>query len=194
MPELAVLPGDVTRGRRKPLHETLPERLKRAREGAGLESRPLSLQAGLADSTVWTIETEGRIPRIDTAERIARALGVSPCYLAYGVEGAALAPDDELRSAGCGERLRQLRERCGLSLRALAGAAKTSDTTVRLTETGETIPSVATAEALAVALGCSPCWLAYAEGPSPLDDPDGAAAELQAVKYRPPRSPRKAGD
>lgn len=58
-------------------------------------------------------------------------------------------------------------------------------------EARKVLPSVATAEALAVALGCSPCWLAYAEGPDPITDQEGAAAELQAVKFRPPRSPRK---
>lgn len=200
MLELAVIPGSVTRGRRKLLHETLPERLKRARAGAGSASKPLSMKAlsisaGLADRTVWTIETEGRIPGIDTAERIARALGVSPCHLAYGVEGAALAPLAEgevLRSQSCGARLRALREHAGLTRLALGTASSTSDTTVRNAEEGPGFPSVATAEALAVALGCSPCWLAYAEGPSPIDDPAGAAVELQAVRFRPPRSPRKA--
>ncbi len=184
----------VTRGRRKPLHQTLQERLKRAREGARLESKPLSLRAGLADTTVWAIETEGRIPGIDTAERIARALQVSPCFLAYGVDGAPLPPladGEALRSEGCGARLRTLREEQGITRLALGTASKTSDTTVRNTEEGRGFPSVATAEALAVALGCSPCWLAYGEGADPLADPDGAAAELHAVRFRPPRSPRK---
>lgn len=192
-----MIPGSVTRGRRKPLHETLPERLKHLRGELQIAREPLSLRAGLATTTVRAIEADGRIPGIDTAERIARALGVSPCYLAYGVEGAALAPlaeGEALRSQGCGARLRALREHAGLTRLTLGSASSTSDTTVRNAEEGPGFPSVATAEALAVALGCSPCWLAYAEGPSPLDDPDGAAAELQAVKFRPPRSPRKAGD
>ena len=192
----AMLPGSVPSGRRRPLHATLAVRLKRTREGAGVESKPLSLKAGLADRTVWAIEAEGRIPGIDTAERIARALGVSPCYLAYGVEGAALAPvaeEEALRSQGCGERLQRLRDARGLTRTDLGRAAGVSATAILNLEAGRNLPSVATAEALGAALGCSPCWLAYAEGPSPLDDPAGAAAELQAVRFRPPRSPRKAG-
>lgn len=196
MLELAVIPGSVTRGRRKPLHETLPERLKRLRSEQQIAREPLSLRAGLSGTTVRAIEADGRTPGIDTAERIARALGVSPCYFAYGVEGAALPPREEegaLRSMSCGERLAQLREACGMSARALGTAAGIAGPTVSAIEHGENLPSVATAEVLAAALGCSPCWLAYAEGPSPLDDPAGAAVEFEAVKFRPPRSPRKAG-
>ncbi len=175
------------------MHATLAVRLKRTREGAGVESKPLSLKAGLADRTVWAIEAEGRIPGIDTAERIARALGVSPCYLAYGVEGAALAPAEEaLRSQGCGGRIQRLRDARNLTRTDLGRAAGVSATAILNLEAGRNLPSVATAEALGAALGCSPCWLAYAEGPSPLDDPAGAAVELEAVRFRPPRSPRKA--
>lgn len=191
---LAVLPEGVVSGRRKPLHATLADRLKAARLAVGLERAALALAAGLADSTVWTLEVEGRVPGIDTVERLARVLNLSPCYLSYGVEGAALsplAPDEALRAAGAGGRLQQLRKHQALSLRGLAQAAQLSATAVMNIEARKVLPSVATAEALAVALGCSPCWLAYAEGPDPLTDPEGAAAELLAVKFRPPRSPRK---
>ena len=194
MLELAVLPGSVTRGRRKPLHETLPERLKHLRSELQIARVPLSLRAGLATTTVRAIEADGRMPGIDTAERIARALGVSPCYLAYGVDGAALAPlaeGAELRSQGCGARLRALREHRGLSKLALGRAADIAGSSIFPIEDGQGFPNVATAEALAAALGCSPCWLAFGEGPSPIDEPDSAAAELQAVRFRPPRSPRK---
>lgn len=191
---LAVLPEGVVSGRRKPLHATLADRLKAARLAVGMERAALSLAAGLADSTVWTLEVEGRVPGIDTAERLARVLNLSPCHLSYGVEGAALSPllpDESLRAAGAGARLQRLRKHQALSLRGLAQAAQLSATAVMNIEARKVLPSVATAEALAVALGCSPCWLAYAEGPDPLIDLEGAAAELQAVKFRPPRSPRK---
>lgn len=190
----AVLPETVVSGRRKPLHATLAARLKAARTARGLKLLPLSGLAGVADRTIAKIETEETTPAIDTTEKIARALEVSPCYLAYGVEGAALAQlaeGEQLRAAGCGARIRQLREHQELSLRALASAAGLAGPTIASIEVGATLPTVATAEALAVALGCSPCWLAYAEGPDPLLDPQGAAAELQAVRWRPPRSPRK---
>ena len=41
----AMLPEGVTRGRRNPLHHTLPDRLRKAREARGLSARALSLQA-----------------------------------------------------------------------------------------------------------------------------------------------------
>ena len=194
MDALAVLPESVVSGRRKPLHATLAARLKAARLAAGMDRAPLSAAAGLSHGVVASIEVQGRIPSIDTVEKIARALQLSPCFLAYGVEGALLpplGPDEALRAAGAGGRLQQLRDHQALSLRGLAEAAQLSATAVMNLEARKVLPSVATAEALAVALGCSPCWLAYAEGPDPIADPQGAAAELQAVKFRPPRSPRK---
>lgn len=190
---LAVLPGGVVSGRRKPLYETLAMRLRKLRTASGIKPAPLCLAAGVSNGTISNVE-RGTIPGIDTTERIARALGVSPCFLAFGVEGVplpALTQDEALRAAGAGLRALSLREAQGLSLRALAAAAGISGPTVAAIEGGVNLPSVATAEALAVALGVSPCWLCYAEGPDPIVDPQGAAAELTAVKFRPPRSPRK---
>lgn len=190
MAESAMLREGVTRGRRNPLHHTLPARLKTARGAQGLSARALSLKAGLAHNACVGIEG-GRIPGVDVAERLARALGCSPCELAYGVQGAPLPPEDALRAAGCGERLRQLREARGLSKLALACAAGLDGSAILPIESGRVAPSLATAEALAAALTCSPCWLAYGEGASPIDDPDGAAAEHEVARFRPPRLPRK---
>ena len=190
MAESAMLREGVTRGRRNPLHHTLPTRLKTARGVQGLSARALSLRAGLAHNACVGIEG-GRIPGVDVAERLARALGCSPCELAYGVQGAPLPQEDAMRSAGCGERLRQLREARGLSKLALACAAGLDGSAILPIESGRVAPSVATAEALAAALTCSPCWLAYGEGASPTDDPDGAAAEHEAMQFRPPRLQRK---
>ena len=120
------------------------------------------------------------MPRVDVVEKLARGLKMSPCFLAFGVE-VPFAEEEAgvpLRSAKIGERLRVEREHASLSLRQLAEATRpkrspqdegepepeVSHTTIRLTEDGETIPSVATAEALAQALRISPCWLAFAEG------------------------------
>ena len=183
----AMLPEGVTRGRRNPLHHTLPDRLRKAREARGLSARALSLQAGLAHNACHGLE-EGRIPGVDVAERLARALGCSPCELAYGVQGAALPPEDALRADGCGERLRQLREARGLSKLALACAAGLDGSAILPIESGRVAPSVATMEALAAALKCSPCWLAFAEGASPLNDPEGASAAFLAARFRPPRT------
>lgn len=191
MVESAVIAGGVVRGKRNPLHATLAQRLKSSRQEAQLSGRALCAAAGLSRGMCGHIES-GTIPSIDTAERLARALQLSPCFLAYGVEGpalATLAEGEPLRSAGMGGRLATLRQHQGLSLKALGAAAGLADVTVSAVESGANFPSVDTAERLAVALGCSPCWLAYGEGPDPIADPQGAAAAAQRVKYRPPRPP-----
>lgn len=188
-PTDAVIPGDVVQGHRLPLHATLAKRLKKARQGAGLNRAPLSIAAGLAANTVANIERSS-IPGPDTVEKLARTLNISPCYLAYGIEGEAPPPlpDDTLRSAGCGARVTQLRGHQGMSLRGLGEAAGLSATAIQNIE-ADAKPSVATVEALARALSCSPCWLAFGEGTDPLQEPARAATEAAAVKYRPPRKP-----
>ncbi len=74
--------GRVTRGMRS---DTLGHRLQQAREETGLSQRTLAERAGTVHSTVGDIEKGRRYPAVDTLERLARALGVSPCWLAYGM-------------------------------------------------------------------------------------------------------------
>jgi len=191
MQQVAMVPPEsVVQGRRRPLHATLAERLQKARQNVGLSARKLSAAAGLSVSACSNIE-RGNTPAIEIAERLAQALRVSPCCLAYGVEGEAPPPlaDGALRSVGCAARLAQLRQHRGLSLRGLGDAAELSATAIQNIETGDAKPSVATIEQLARALGCSPCWLAFGEGADPIADPGRAAAEASAVRYRPPRKP-----
>jgi ribosome-binding protein aMBF1 (putative translation factor) len=65
--------------------ETMGDRLLRARTARGLGSRQLSEEAGLSDGTVSALETGRRgTPTIDTVEVLARALGVTPEWLAWG--------------------------------------------------------------------------------------------------------------
>lgn len=59
-------------------------RLKLARSHAELTIRALASAAGVASSAITDTEIGNRIPRADTIEKIARALGVSACWLAYG--------------------------------------------------------------------------------------------------------------
>lgn len=63
-------------------------RLKLARSHAEMTIRALASAAGVASSAITDTEIGHRIPRADTLEKIARALGVSACWLAYG-EGTA---------------------------------------------------------------------------------------------------------
>lgn len=122
-------------------------------------------------------------PGIDLIEKIAVGLGISPVWLAFGHEGAlpfrekqprpAVPFDDPVPEPGkglfharyvdCGERLRQVREQLGLSLRSLAEAANVSYQAVLNTETGLTVPKAETIEAIAVALDVAPGWLAYGD-------------------------------
>jgi transcriptional regulator with XRE-family HTH domain len=158
----------VVRGRRNPLHFGLAVRLKRARQNLSFDS--VSEAAGLSDgNAVLRIERRpDYYPRLDTVERIAYALGLSPAFLAYGIEADASQPTDGLRCEGVASRLRETRTARGLTMRALARAAGLTDTAVRSTETGASMPSIATVESFAVALGVSPAWLAYGLGPMEL--------------------------
>lgn len=179
---------DVTRGRKNPLHFGLSQRLSDARKTHGLSQRQLTERAGVSLGVVAYIEREKeRAPGPDTVEKLARALRLSACWLAYGAEGPLLfqpkRPQAEHPPEGpqvttdaaegpllCEElpaRLRAAREARGLSRKALGRDSGTSDTTVRQAEEGEMLPNVATVEKLAVALDVSPCWLSYGIGEGP---------------------------
>ncbi len=165
-----MLPSRVVRGRRNPLYFGLAARLKKARSEACLSFDSVAVASGRSDgNTVFQLERKrGHVPRLDTVEQIAYALGLSPAFLAYGLESDPKQPTDGLRSEGIATRLRETRSALGLSMRALARAAGLTDTAVRTTETGATMPGLDTAEALANALGVSPGWLAYGLGPMEL--------------------------
>jgi transcriptional regulator with XRE-family HTH domain len=66
------------------------QRLKQARQHSGMTIRELGALAGIASSVVVDTENGKRIPRADTVERMAWALKLSACWLAYG-EGKAPA-------------------------------------------------------------------------------------------------------
>lgn len=166
----------MVRGRKKPLFMGMAVRLKTTRKTAALNRHSVTQKAQLADvSAVLGLEQGRRIPRLDTAERIAYALGLSPAFLAYGIASDTDQPVEGLRCEGVSSRLRQTRIHLGLSVLALATAAGLSHTAVGNVERG-TMPTVATAEALATALGVSPGWLAYGLGPMELPARRRAAA------------------
>lgn len=155
----------MIRGRRNPLHHGLAKRLRAARRAVGESPHGLSVAAGVASPVASSIE-DGAIPRLDIVEKLARVLKISPCGLAYNVAAPFLESVD-LQCARVGQRLQQVRMAQGLSRKALARSASSTDTTIRLTEEGATMPSVGTVEALAKALGIDPCWLAYGHGTAP---------------------------
>jgi transcriptional regulator with XRE-family HTH domain len=121
-----------------------------------------SAESGLSTSTAFRIECRRSIPRIDTLERFARALGVSPSWLAYG-EGEEDAASELSFVASTGERLAAARQQSGLTRKDLGLAAQLTGQTVANIETGRMIPRVDTVEMLAGALGVSPSWLAFGD-------------------------------
>jgi transcriptional regulator with XRE-family HTH domain len=158
-----VLPSTVVRGRQNPLHHGFAGRLAQARKASRMTGAALSLAVDMSVNAAWGLEAGGRLPRLDTVEKLACVLKVSPCWLAYGVE----LPCEAAENAGVGglpARLLGLRQERGLSRRELGRMAGTSDNFVQMTETGTTVPNIAKVEQLAKALQVSVCWLAFGLG------------------------------
>lgn len=65
---------------------TLGARLRARREEMGLSYRAVARAAGVSDMTVRATEHGQTSPTIDTAERLAKALGLSPGWMAFGAE------------------------------------------------------------------------------------------------------------
>lgn len=159
-----MLSSAVVRGRPNPRFKGFPTRLRRARRAAKLSYASLSREAGLGTSaTAYALERGENIPRLDTVEKLARALNISPCFLAFGVEPSC-EPAHGMLCAGLPQRLRSAREALSLSMREIGRRSDTSATLVSSAESGATMPNLAKLEALAKALGVSPCWLAYGVG------------------------------
>jgi transcriptional regulator with XRE-family HTH domain len=66
-------------------------RLKRVREGAGMSQSQLAAAAGVPIGTLRNWEQDRRVPLLDTAARVAKALRVSLDELAGG-DAATPAP------------------------------------------------------------------------------------------------------
>lgn len=64
-------------------YENLPARLTLAR--GALTQRALAKKSSLSHTAIGNIEAERAVPGVDAVESLAAALGVSPCWLAYGV-------------------------------------------------------------------------------------------------------------
>lgn len=179
-----MLLGAVVRGVKNPLHFGLAKRLRAVRLQRGLGRKPLSELAQLPGNAVQRIEAEGRLPSVELVEKLAAALQVSPCYLAYGVERPYSATA-RLLTAELAERLRAARDSHELSLNALAQAAGVARTTIGYIEQGQTTPSIATVELLAHSLRVSVCWLAFGEGEMV---PASKSLDAQAVCDSPART------
>lgn len=62
----------------------LGARLFAVRKAARLSMLALAKRSGVSSATINDIEKGRQMPAVDTVERLARALGVRPCWLAFG--------------------------------------------------------------------------------------------------------------
>jgi len=154
----------MVRGRKNPLYFGFAERLRRARRAAKWSLAELARTAGSTAPTILALESGERCPRVDTAEKLAMALGLSPSQLAFGIEPIA-RPATRTTHGGLAKRLGAVRTLRELSMRELEQRADAAGNLVRNTESGRSLPTLRTIEQLAKALGVSPAWLAYGEGP-----------------------------
>lgn len=150
----------VVRGRKNPLYHDLPERLRRVRRQRQLAMSAASLDAALTNDFAFHIEKRRRLPRVDTIERLAMSLGVSPAWLTYG-EGEEARQHSEPRATDIAQRLRDARLRSGMSRAGLGRAAELTGQTIANIEEGGMVPKIDTVELLAKALSISPSWLAF---------------------------------
>jgi transcriptional regulator with XRE-family HTH domain len=164
-PSLAVLrrlaavlnldPADLLPDKARPAALSPGERVRLLRQEKKLTLTALAEKAGITPSYLSEIERGYANPALATLEQLARALEVSLDQL-WG----------PLRSLG--ERVREVRENLGLSQAEVAERAGVSSGLVGQIERGEVQPSLATLEALAAALGVSPCFLIREEDPAVL--------------------------
>lgn len=165
----------MTRGRANPTCWRFFDRLRSARLKAGLTREALSKTAGVSLGLASRFELRQGFPRLPTLEALAQALSVSPGWLAFGSE-AAWEPSPEGSCDSLAQRFREVRSALGISLREIErrtklleheGRAGLTEGTVRGVERGRK-PSLDTLETLAAALGVSPAWLAFGQGPRQL--------------------------
>lgn len=184
-------------GVKNPLWVGLPTRLLNVRLAADLTMVALGELSGVSNPVIANTENRRTIPRIDSVERLACALGISPTWFAFGYDGEERflerirrsplqIPKDPRPGApqpcpesykGMPARIQAARQKAGLSLRGLADASGLSGPGVKKIETGASVPTIDNVEAIAKALGVSPGWLAFGIGRGP----DGKKTKARAV-------------
>lgn len=131
---------------------------------------------GMSTATAFLIERRQNLPRINTIERFAAALGVSPSWLAYG-EGPENAVPAEPTATAIGQRLEAARKARGMTRQALGFAAGLTGQTVANIEVKGMSPRVDTVEMLAKSLQVEASWLAFGR-------PTGAALAEGDIECR----------
>ncbi len=122
------------------------ERVRLARQAAGMTQSRLAEVIGIHVSSINQLEAgTSKRPNAENLIRIAHALHVLPEWLALGETTPSLRT--------LGRRLREAREKTGLSPAQLARRAGLREERIHLLETGAAIPSPDEEKALADALG-----------------------------------------
>jgi len=153
----------MVRGRRNPLHLGLPVRMRKARKSAGLTRNVVVHRIGGGQTSAREIETGQRTPTVGSVCRLADALGVTAGWLGYGL-GPQQSESTGSTTDGMGARLATIRLERGQTKVALARLIDLSATAIANIEKGAQT-GVDVLESLAKALGVSPAWLAFGEGP-----------------------------
>lgn len=153
----------MVRGSPNPLYFGLPARLRKVRKQAGLTRAALGYKVSRDSEVTADIEAGERIPTVGMLARLATVLRISPGWLGFGIgephsEGLSATTD------GMRDRVQSVRLERQLTKAALARQAAISPGTLADIESGAQT-GVDVLEALAKALGVSPAWLAYGEGP-----------------------------
>ena len=153
----------MVRGSPNPLHFGLPARLRKARKQLSQKRMVRSVRTGRELELASYVESGQRIPTVGTVSRLAAALGVNAGWLGYGL-GDQPADNSPATTDGMGARVQALRIERRLTKVALARQVGVDHSTIANIEKGSQT-GVDVLESLAKALGVSPAWLAFGEGP-----------------------------
>ena len=181
--------------------DTLGERIRQAREAAGLSQDQLGQQCGgMTRAAVSQWEANDTRPAADRIRKIAEATGADLTGLLtvassptpplgvmdtpasinsaeHAVPISDSAPVSPL-AAQFGQRLREIRKRLGLTLREVADRLNVTEGTVRHWENGRREPNLEKLLGLAKVLGLSPADFFTEAIPSAPADSERWAAEL----------------
>jgi transcriptional regulator with XRE-family HTH domain len=120
-------------------------------------------RAGGGKATAHDIEKGQRVPTVGTVARLASGLGLRAGWLAYGL-GEPPGQGSPSHCERMGTRLQSVRVARGLTKTALGRLAELTAPSITQIEAGGQ-SGIDVVEALARALGISPAWLAFNEGP-----------------------------
>jgi transcriptional regulator with XRE-family HTH domain len=174
-----------------PSARAIGERIRRARERAGLTAAALGAWLGVSGHTVFLWEAQGRMMQLVSLWRLADAMGCSLDDLApTGFprrEDLPIAPDCSPRAIGA--RLRELRLRGGLAQQELARRIRAYSTAVVDWESGRRNMSARFGWRICAALECSLEDL-LPTGRQPLPRGEAASDQQRAPAAFDPREKR----